>query len=70
MALDGSAAKVLVLRVISDHADENAGETFAAFTKSYDGEGGRMVYDIVMKLPVPLNDPSAHGELRKLLEGK
>lgn len=67
-AVEGMKAKVMVLRVVSDLADERASEDFAAFLKGYGGEGGMMVAELVKALPVGRDEPGAHGELKKLLE--
>lgn len=67
VAAQGRPLKILILRVVSDRADEKASEDFAAFAKRDDGAGGRMVAEIVKALPVEENEPAAHEELRKLL---
>jgi nucleoside phosphorylase len=67
-ALEGTNVKILILRVVSDFANERAGEDFSAFLKTYKGEGGAMVADLIRKLPVGQNEPAAHEALRKLLE--
>ncbi len=66
--LQGRKVKVLILRVISDLADEQASENFAEFLKSYDGKGGKMVAALVGKLPAEANEPTAHEALRELLK--
>jgi nucleoside phosphorylase len=67
-ALEGMRCKVLILRVASDRADESAADDFNGFTKSYDGEGGRIVAEIVKSLPLEKNDPAAHESLKNLLD--
>ncbi len=67
-AVEGMKAEVMVLRVVSDLADERASEDFAAFLRDYGGEGGAMVAELVKALPVGGDEPGAHGELKKLLE--
>jgi adenosylhomocysteine nucleosidase len=67
-AVEGMKAEVMVLRVVSDLADERASEDFAAFLKGYGGEGGTMVAELVKALPVGKDEPGAHGELKRLLE--
>ena len=66
--LEGRQVKLLILRVVSDLADEKASENFAEFLKNYDGKGGKWVAEIVGKLPAEQNEPAAHEALRKLLE--
>lgn len=67
-AAEGSPAKILILRVVSDRADERASEDFSAFLKSYDGAGGKMVAELVKALPVGKDEPAAHDALRELIE--
>lgn len=66
--LDGKHVKVLIWRVVSDLADENASEDFANFLKNYDGQGGKWVAELVGKLPAEMNEPHAHDALRELLD--
>lgn len=66
--VEGRNVKMLVLRIVSDHADEKASEDFAAFLRSYDGMGGKMVAEIIQKLPAEQNEPAAHDALRELLK--
>ncbi len=68
-ALEGRSAKWLILRVISDHADESADEDFVRFLKGYDGRGGAIVYAIAKQLPPDPGQPAAHDSLRRLLDG-
>ncbi len=65
--LEGRKVKVLILRVISDLANEEASEDFAKFLKSYDGKGGKLVAELLRKLPAEANEPAAHEALRELL---
>ena len=67
-SVQGTGAKVLILRVISDFANERAGEDFAAFLKTYQGEGGKMVAELVKMLPIGRDEPAAYDGLRKLLK--
>lgn len=51
-----------------DHADEKVSEHFASFLKGDDGKGGKMVAEILAKLPAGRNEPASHealGDLRK-----
>ena len=57
-------------KIISDRADENAGEDFRAFTTSYKGEGGRALAEIIRNLPANPNDPASYPAIRKLLQDK
>lgn len=66
-ALQGTKVKVLILRVVSDYANEQASEDFSEFLKTYQGEGGKMVAELVRNLPVGKDEPAAHDALRELL---
>lgn len=68
-ALEGRAAKWLILRVVSDHANETAAGDFARFLKNYDGKGGVIAFAITKNLPPELGQPDAHDALRRLLDG-
>jgi nucleoside phosphorylase len=56
-------------KVISDRADERAGEDFAEFVKKYDGEGGRRIAEVVGSLPKNPAKPASYENLNRLLEG-
>jgi len=58
----------LHLRVISDGADESAGDDFQNFVAKYDGKGGSFILDILGSLPPDVSDPMNYDNLRKLLE--
>lgn len=66
--LEGRKVKVLILRVVSDRADEKASEDFSEFLKKYDGKGGKWVAELVGKMPAEKNEPAAYEALRKLLK--
>jgi adenosylhomocysteine nucleosidase len=66
-ATEGTPAKVLILRVVSDRADDQASEDFSAFLKSYDGAGGRMVAELVKVMAVGKDEPAAHEALKELI---
>jgi len=68
-ALEGRVTRWLVLRVVSDHADESATTEFAGFVKTYDGRGGTLVQQIVRNLPNDPGQPESHDALRRLLDG-
>jgi nucleoside phosphorylase len=57
------------LRVPSDRADNKAGEDFRKFTEEYQGEGGRIVAQIIRTLPEDPTSPNAHPALRDILNG-
>jgi adenosylhomocysteine nucleosidase len=67
-ALQGTSAKILILRVVSDLANERASEDFSEFLETYRGDGGTMVAELIKSLPVGKDEPAAHDALRKLLE--
>lgn len=66
-AVEGTPAKVLILRIVSDRADEKASEDFSAFLKTYDGAGGKMVAELIRAMPVGKDEPAAHDALRELI---
>jgi adenosylhomocysteine nucleosidase len=68
MSVKGSPVKVMIMRVLSDFADEQASQDFSNFLKTYQGEGGRLVAELVQRLPIGQDEPAAHEALRKLLE--
>ena len=54
-------------KIISDHADEEASETFRNFIASYSGEGGKALAHIIQSLPANPNDPSSYPAIGKIL---
>ena len=56
-------------RVVSDRADDAAGESFRTFVAGYDGAGGRALAAVIRRLPLDLNAPAAYPELQRLLDG-
>ncbi|MBU1692578.1 MAG: hypothetical protein KKC51_01305 [Verrucomicrobia bacterium] len=54
-------------KIISDHADENASETFRAFVADYQGEGGKALAEIIVALPENPHDPTSYPAIQKLL---
>lgn len=58
----------LHLRVVSDGADESAGDDFQEFQNKYDGKGGSILYSILSSLPPDASDPMRYDNLRQLLE--
>ncbi len=54
-------------KIISDHADENASETFRNFISTYSGAGGKALAEIIQVLPANPNDPSSYPAIEKLL---
>lgn len=55
-------------RIVSDKANDNAGEDFRKFTESYKGEGGKALADLIKNLPPNPNSPESYPELQKLLK--
>lgn len=66
-ALVVNGVPAMHLRIVSDHADEEARADFERFVRTYVGEGGRMVAEIIKSLPADLTQPSQYPALRKLL---
>ena len=54
-------------KIISDHADENASETFRNFISTYSGEGGKALAEIIQALPANPNDPNSYPAIEKIL---
>jgi hypothetical protein len=59
---------VLIQLAIPKRPNEQANEDFASFLKTYGGEGGKMVAELVQALPIGQDEPAAHDALKKLLE--
>jgi nucleoside phosphorylase len=55
-------------RIVSDKADDNAGEDFRKFTQTYDGAGGKALAELIRNLPPNPNSPQSYPELEKLLK--
>ena len=56
------------LRIPSDKADSKASEDFRNFTEKYQGEGGKLVAQIIRALPEDRTSPDAHKALRNLFK--
>ena len=54
-------------KIVSDHADENASETFRNFISTYSGEGGNALAEIIQALPANPNDPATYPAIERLL---
>ena len=54
-------------RIVSDRADDQAGETFRNFVAKYDGAGGRALAEVIRHLPANPSAPESYPELQKLL---
>ena len=55
-------------RIVSDKADDKAGEDFRKFTETYDGAGGKALAELIRNLPPNPNPPKSYPELDKLLK--
>jgi nucleoside phosphorylase len=58
---------LIAWRVISDYADEAASQAFREFITNYDGEGGRMLAELILGLPPNPDAPESYPEIQKLL---
>jgi nucleoside phosphorylase len=69
LALACSEARVPLLawKVISDSANHSASTDFQAFVKSYSGDAGKLMAELVKALPPDLNEPGSHSHLNSLL---
>lgn len=56
------------LRVVSDSADESAAGHFRDFVRSYNGDGGRMLAEIILSLPPDRTSPQSFPGLQGFLE--
>ena len=50
-------------RIISDHADDLAGDAFKKFVSAYQGEAGAALAELIARLPPDANSPSSYPEL-------
>ena len=55
-------------RIVSDKADDKAGEDFRKFTETYDGAGGKALAELIRNLPPNPNSAESYPELNKLLK--
>lgn len=55
------------IRIVSDLADNQESNDFADFVQEYDGEGARLFFEWLKKLPPDETDPSSHPHLKKIL---
>jgi nucleoside phosphorylase len=60
-------APLVVWRVVSDSANEQANEDFRTFVADYDGLGGRRVREMLLSLPPSQNSVEAYDNIRKAL---
>ena len=58
------------LRVVSDHADDSAATDFAEFINQYDGICGRMIGNLISRLPVDKTAPEEYEGLRSLIDNE
>jgi nucleoside phosphorylase len=68
MACEQTRTPLLILKVISDYADHNAGENFKEFVSSYDGQGGRMARELIQSLPPSPSSPESYDKIRKIMK--
>lgn len=58
---------LIIWKVISDRADEQAGADFRAFVDRYQGEGGAALAELIKAWPAGTADPDSYPAIRKLL---
>ena len=68
LACQQTKTPVLIWKIVSDSADASAGEDFKTFVKSYNGEGGRMVRELLLGLPSSPLSPESYENLRELMQ--
>ena len=54
-------------RIVSDRADDRAGEDFKTFTARYDGSGGRWIAELIRQLPPNPKAATSYPALRELI---
>jgi len=57
-----------VWRVVSDMADEEAGQRFREFVQAYDGAGGRALAALIRELPANPNAAGSYSAIQKLIK--
>lgn len=62
------AVPLVMLRIISDHADEHAPEVFRQFLETYRGDGGSLAVEILAALPANPARSSSYGEIQRVLD--
>ncbi|HMO51631.1 MAG TPA: 5'-methylthioadenosine/S-adenosylhomocysteine nucleosidase [Kiritimatiellia bacterium] len=67
MACIDHRVPLLLLRVVSDMADESAGDSFRNFIASYDGEGARLGARLIRKLDPNPDAPESYPNIRRVL---
>jgi len=58
----------LVWRFVSDRADDQASQTFQAFTKTYQGEGGKALAELIRQLPSSPKAAGSYQGIRELIQ--
>jgi nucleoside phosphorylase len=59
---------LLVWRIVSDRADDQASQTFQAFTKTYQGEGGKALAELIRQLPASPKAAGSYPGIRELIQ--
>ncbi|MFZ4776005.1 MAG: hypothetical protein ACOYM3_11605 [Terrimicrobiaceae bacterium] len=67
LACQQAKTSLLILKVVSDRADKNAGDDFKAFAKSYEGTGGQLARTLILQLPPSPSSPDTYENIRSLL---
>jgi nucleoside phosphorylase len=57
-----------VWRLVSDRADDQASAAFQEFTKSYQGEGGTALAEVIRQLPASPKAAGSYQGIRELIE--
>lgn len=67
-ACEKPGVPLVIFKVVSDEAGDEAGQQFRDFVSSYDGALGRALRDAIQNLPVSVDSPAAYENIRQLLE--
>lgn len=67
-ALTNYAVPGLHLRIVSDRADSNARGDFSAFLKTYQGDLGKLAYELIRQSKPDPSSPKSYETLRELIQ--
>lgn len=67
VACENQHVPVLVMRVVSDYANDHANEDFRTFVSTYDGAGGKALISLIASIPANSESPAAYSSIRKLI---
>ncbi len=68
LACQKAGVPYLILRVVSDKADNDASDSFRKFVAGYDGSMGAILRKLITEKPVSKESPSAYENIQKILD--